>query len=351
MLPEELSRCTLPETASVRDIAESLNSSGMRIVLLLSAEGSLRGTVTDGDVRRGLLRGYSLDDVGTKIANTQFRTALSGQTKSELTKALEVAGVSYLPLVDDRGVLVDLFSIDNLGREALLPNTVVVMAGGRGMRLQPLTSTTPKPMLPVGGKPMLQHILEGIRDEGFVSVLISTNYLAEKITDYFGDGSHFGLDISYLREESPLGTAGALSLIESELTDPVVVLNGDVMMSAKLTDILAYHVEHEAKITMGVKGLDTQIPFGVVTMEGGIVVAMEEKPTYRNYVNAGIYVIDPEVIREIETASRVNMPDLIERQLSRRTVIAYPLHEMWMDLGHPEDLHKAEKLYGPRRSE
>jgi len=351
MLPEELSRCTLPETASVRDIAESLNSSGMRIVLLLSAEGSLRGTVTDGDVRRGLLGGYGLDDAGMKIANTQFRTALIGQTRAELANFLQATGVSHLPVVNDRGVVVDLFSEESHDRVAGVPNTVVVMAGGMGMRLRPLTSTTPKPMLPVGGKPMLEHILEGIRDEGFTTVLISVNYLGEQITDYFGDGSRLGLDISYLHEESPLGTAGALSLIETDLTDPVVVINGDVMMSAKLADIVSYHVEHGATITMGVKALDTQIPFGVVTMEGGIVVAMEEKPTYRNYVNAGIYVLEPGIIRGIERGVRVDMPDLIERELSRHTVLAYPLHETWLDLGHPEDLGKAEKSYGPERAE
>ena len=197
---------------------------------------------------------------------------------------------------------------------------------------------------------MLEHILEGIRDEGFTTVLISVNYLGEQITDYFGDGSRLGLDISYLHEESPLGTAGALALIEADLTDPVVVINGDVMMSAKLADIVRYHVEHGATITMGVKALDTQIPFGVVTMEDGIVVAMEEKPSYRNYVNAGIYVVAPGVIHGIERGVRVDMPELIERELALHQVFAYPLHESWMDLGHPEDLRQADKSYPSERT-
>jgi len=351
MLPADVACCTLSDSASVRDIVENLNSSGKKIVLLLNGEGVLVGTATDGDVRRGLLGGYSLEDDGIKIANRSFRTAPAGETSSKLLALLKKESVDYLPLLDGRGLVVDIFSEGEKHQPPKLDNLVVIMAGGMGIRLLPLTATTPKPMLPVGGKPMLEHILEGIRDEGFTTVLISVNYLGEQIMEYFGVGASLGLDISYLQEDFPLGTAGALSLIEAEIVQPVVVINGDVMMSAKLADIVEYHRAHRAEITMGVKGLDTQIPFGVVTMDKGIITGMEEKPTFRNYVNTGIYVMQPGIVRGIERGARIDMPDLIAKEVSRNTVLAYPIHETWMDLGHPEDLREAEKSFSPERKD
>jgi len=351
MLPADVAGCTLSDSASVRDIVENLNGSGRKIVLLLNVQGALVGTVTDGDVRRGLLGGYSLEDEGIKIANKSFRTAPAGETHSELLALLKKESVDYLPLLDDRGLVVDIFSKGEEFPPPRLDNVVVIMAGGMGIRLLPLTATTPKPMLPVGGKPMLEHILKGVRDEGFTTVLISVNYLAEQIMDYFGSGAKIGLDISYLKEDFPLGTAGGLSLIEAEILQPVVVINGDVMMTAKLADIVDYHRARGAEITMGVKGLDTQIPFGVVTMDKGVITGMEEKPTFRNYVNTGIYVIQPGIVRGIERGARIDMPELIAREVPRRTVFAYPIHEKWMDLGHPEDLREADESFSPERKD
>jgi NDP-sugar pyrophosphorylase family protein len=247
--------------------------------------------------------------------------------------------------VDEEGKLTGLFIDQPDGEAAPRNNSVVIMAGGMGLRLRPLTENTPKPMIPVGGKPMVQHTIESLRAEGFVDFVLAINYLGDQIEGHFGDGSGLGVRITYVKEEQPLGTGGALSLLEGAFTAPIVVINGDVLLSARLADMLNYHHSHSADITVGVKVLETQIPFGVIELAGNQIVGMQEKPVYRDFVNAGVYVLEPSVVGSVPAAVRLDMPDLVAEWLGRRKVFAYPMHESWRDLGRIDDLELARQDY------
>lgn len=345
MLVDDVSRCVVPEAATVKSVVENLNSSGLRLSLVVGPEGALLGIVSDGDIRRGLLAGEGLESPATTVMNAVFASALNGTATSELTRVARAREVTHLPLVDEEGKLAGLFIDQPDGETATRNNSVVIMAGGMGLRLRPLTENTPKPMIPVGGKPMVQHTIEALRAEGFVNFILAINYLGDQVETHFGDGSGLGVRITYVKEEQPLGTGGALSLLEGAFTSPIVVINGDVLLSARLTDMLNYHHSHSADITVGVKVLDTQIPFGVIELEGNQIVAMQEKPVYRDFVNAGVYVLEPSVVGSVPAAVRLDMPDLVAEWLGRRKVFAYPMHESWRDLGHIEDLELARKDY------
>ena len=348
MLVDDVSRCVVPGLATVKEVVENLTSSGLRLCLLVDSDRRLIGIVSDGDIRRGLLAGAGLESPATTVMNADFAAAPSGTAVSELTSVVRLREVTHLPLVGDDGRLAGLFIDQPDGEAAARDNTVVIMAGGMGLRLRPLTENTPKPMLPVGGKPMVQHTIESLRAEGFVNFVLAINYLGDQIEGHFGDGSDLGVRIAYVKEEQPLGTGGALSLLEGSFTSPIVVINGDVLLSARLTEMLNYHHSHSADITVGVKVLDTQIPFGVIELEGNHIVAMQEKPVYRDFVNAGVYVLEPSVVRSVAPAVRLDMPDLVVGWLGRRKVFAYPMHESWRDLGHIEDLESARQDYERR---
>jgi dTDP-glucose pyrophosphorylase len=326
----------------VKDVVQNLTASGLRLSLVTDHQGKLVGIVADGDIRRGLLAGKGLDDSVADVMNTSFASASSSSSAAELAVLAKSREISHVPLVDDTGRVAGLFLDKVDGGMRSLPNTVVVMAGGMGMRLRPITETTPKPMVSVAGKPMVQHTIEALRAEGFKNFVLSLNYLGEQIEGYFGDGSAFGVNIRYVTEHEPLGTAGALSLLEENFSDPVVVVNGDVLVSAKISDVLEYHNTHNAEITVGVKVLDTQIPFGVVEVSGSRITAITEKPVYRDFVNAGVYVLAPHIVAGLERGVRVDMPDIVVGAIGRGAVVAFPLHETWIDMGRPEDLRRAE---------
>jgi dTDP-glucose pyrophosphorylase len=345
MVNAEVSDITLPESATIREVVERLDRSPIKMVLVVDTAGVLVATATDGDVRRGLLAGHNLDDGVSRIARREFISAGQDAPASERDTKLVTHGIAYLPILDTGGRIVGLHSsLKTAAREAF-PNTVVIMAGGLGMRLRPMTETTPKPMLPVAGKPMLEHIIEGLRNEGFLDIVVSINYLGHQIQEYFGDGAPFGVNISYVAEDKPLGTGGALSLLERDFSEPLVVMNGDVLMAAKVSDLVHYHSDNGAEVTVGVKILETQIPFGVMSLDGARIVGLEEKPTYRDYVNAGIYVINPSVLEEIPKGERFDMPSVLAPRIGTPNALAFPLHESWIDLGRPADLNRAEQRY------
>lgn len=348
MLVNDVSGCVVSGSATVKEVVENLTRSGLRICLLVDSDKRLVGIVSDGDIRRGLLAGAGLDSPATKVMNAHYATASTGTAVSELTRIVRLREVSHLPLIDEDGRLAGLFIDQPDGEGVARENTVVIMAGGMGLRLRPLTENTPKPMLPVGGKPMVQHTIESLRAEGFVNFVLAINYLGDQIEGHFGDGSDFGVRITYVKEEQPLGTGGALSLLKGTFTSPLVLINGDVLLSARLSAMLDYHTAHSADITVGVKVLDTQIPFGVVGLEGDHIVAMREKPVYRDFINAGVYVLQPEVVGSVGVATPLDMPDLVLEWLGRRKVFAYPMHESWRDLGHVEDLERARRDYDSR---
>lgn len=330
------------EPESIRDVVEAINRSGLRTVFIVSGSGALIATVTDGDIRRALLAGHSLDSSASSAYNTDFVALHDGSDWSPTIAEGIAKGFTEYPVVDALGHLLCVEVHPSPHTGVVRNNTVVIMAGGKGLRLRPLTEQTPKPLLKVGGKPVLQHIVENLRDEGFEDIVIALNYLGDQIESHFGDGSAFGVHLRYLREDRPLGTAGALSLLEAPVQSPLVVMNADLVVSARIGKLVDYHVSENADMTVGAKMVETTVPFGVLVTQGHVVEAIEEKPSRSDLVNAGVYVVNEQLLGELSSDSPTDMPELIAVNLDNRRVLAFPLHEDWLDLGRPDDLRKAQ---------
>jgi dTDP-glucose pyrophosphorylase len=328
------------ESDSLRAAATVLNASPYKLVLVCSNEGQLTGTLTDGDLRRGLLGGLSLEDPVTKAMNRSFVAGHLGEPKSELHSRMRKRQIHELPILDKSGNVVDLVT----DRPELTPfdGTFVIMAGGRGSRLMPLTDSTPKPMLLVGAKPILEHILTSAISQGFENFVISVNYLGIQIENYFGDGSAWGVSITYLREEEPLGTAGALSLLPRSAPGPIVVSNGDLVTNLDYRAMIQNHEQSGATISVAIRRFELRNPYGVVATNGEFVEGIVEKPAYVSQVNTGIYVLAPEVLTSLQPNSFLNMTDLVQNALDQNEkVAAFAIHESWMDIGTPQDFQAA----------
>ena len=331
------------EGSSLRKVIRTLDHSGLQIVLVASDDGELRGTVTDGDIRRALLRGAALDDVVDGIMVRKPMVVPPEMSREMVLHLMRANKIHQVPVVDSEGRLVGLHVWDDVAEPTARDNFLVIMAGGLGTRLRPLTERTPKPMINVAGKPMLEHIVERARSDGFRKFVFSINYLGDHIENYFGDGSRWKVEISYVREHQPLGTAGALSLLDPEPRLPFIVTNGDVLTEIRYGELLDFHCVHKAMATMAVRQHEWQHPFGVVVTNGIDVVGLEEKPIYRTHINAGIYVLEPRVLEFLVPGGRCDMPELFEKVRSAsNTTIAFPLHEPWLDIGRPQDLAMAE---------
>lgn len=330
----------LAEERPVSEAIRCIEASGGQIALVLTQEGQLRGTVTDGDVRRGLLRGVGLEAPVRTIMNERPRSMRIGVAMGELLAKLRKEGVLQMPLVDESGKVVELVVVDDLQTAAANDNPVVIMAGGLGTRLRPITETIPKPMIEVAGKPILEIIIARFREQGFRSITLCVNYLAEIIEDHFGDGSKYGVVIDYVREPKRMGTAGALSLLDPRPALPMIVINGDILTSINFNQLLAFHSENNALATMGLNRFQYQVPYGVVEVEGHHIVKFSEKPSFDFFVNAGIYIIDPSLLDTLPRDRYVDMPSLFENVPAERRA-AFPIHEYWLDIGRHDDLERA----------
>jgi NDP-sugar pyrophosphorylase family protein len=252
--------------------------------------------------------------------------------------------IRQVPAVDDTGRVVHLFRLEELIKPELQSNAVVIMAGGEGRRLGPLTRELPKPMLQVGGKPILEIILEQCIEAGFRDFYLTVNYLKNHIQNHFEDGSRWRVNIQYIEEDKPLGTAGPLSLLPSVPDHPLLVLNGDVLTRVDYGRLLHFHSEQEAAATLCVREHTTQIPYGVVRIDDVVVEAMEEKPVLSHYVNAGIYLLEPWLLDLVPSDQFFDMPQLLEKALAHQyRVGAFPIHEYWLDIGLPETLDRAHQ--------
>lgn len=323
-----------------KDVVEALGSWGVGFLAVIDQDGKLIGVVTDGDVRRAVLNDSEVLD---SILNKTPFTMDQGSSKAEILFKLKKLRRRHMPLVDDDFKLVSVFALDDIDffqRE----NTVVIMAGGLGTRLGELTQETPKPMLLVAGKPMLLHIVESVRDQGFYKFVICVNYKKEKIIDFFKNGSHLGVEIEYLEENKRLGTAGALSLMENPPLEPLIVMNADVMTNLDFGELINHHVQEQATATMCLREYQEIIPFGVVeTDSDGAIKALKEKPKYTFKVNAGIYVLNTTALKLIPKETFFDMPTLFEDILENDgKCSSYNILGYWMDLGRKEDLAKAE---------
>jgi dTDP-glucose pyrophosphorylase len=314
------------------------------MVFVTNAQGILQASVTDGDVRRALLAGHGLDSPAASVFNRNFLALEDGGDWAEMKARAAAQGFNEFPVIDSDGRLLCVEVRAQIGESMARENTVVIMAGGKGLRLRPLTDDTPKPLLPVGGKPILQHIINNLQEEGFSDIVLAINYLGEQIESYFQDGSDFGVNIRYVKEDQALGTAGALSLLQDPISAPIVVMNGDLVLAASVGRMVDYHLEKQATITVGAKVVETTIPFGVLSTRGLVIAGIEEKPTHRDLVNAGVYVLNSEVFASLSADHVIDMPELIMENVEEGKVVAYPMHETWADLGHPVDFTRANEL-------
>jgi dTDP-glucose pyrophosphorylase len=336
-------KALLPVSATLREAIRNLDETGLQIALVVSPENILLGTVTDGDIRRGLLRGLDLHGSVEAIMYREplvVPPALGRQTVLQLMQANRF---HQLPVIDEGRHVVGLHVWDELLVPSQRPNLMVIMAGGQGTRLRPHTEKCPKPLLKVGGKPMLEHIIERARAEGFQNFVLAIQYLGEMIEDYFGDGSRWQVKIDYLREQKPLGTAGAIGLLNPRPTAPILVSNGDVLTDIRYAELLDFHCRHSAMATMAVRQHEWQNPFGVIHIKGLDIVGFEEKPVARSHINAGIYVLDPAALDALNAGEHCDMPTLFSRLQERagRTIV-YPMHEPWLDVGRVSDLERAQ---------
>ncbi|MDW7643580.1 MAG: nucleotidyltransferase family protein [Desulfuromonadales bacterium] len=332
--------------ATILDAIQIIDAGALKIALIVDDQQRLLGTLTDGDVRRGILRGVALKQPARSIMNNVPTTASEGSGREAIRELMRSKGLQHVPVVNENRQVVSLFVLDDLLEQQSCDNWVVLMAGGLGTRLMPLTETCPKPMLKVGGRPILETILNNFRDQGFSEIFISVNYLAESIIDYFGDGSRFGVNIRYLHEVERMGTAGALSLLPHCPNNPFIVMNGDLLTNVDFRSLIEFHIEHKAHGTMCVREYDFQVPYGVAKVEEHQLLGIEEKPVQRFFVNAGIYVLSPESLEIIPQGKFFDMPSAFDEMIkNNRKPAVFPLREYWLDLGRVDDFARAQADY------
>ncbi|MFM9829172.1 MAG: nucleotidyltransferase family protein [Sphingomonas sp.] len=334
------------QDATLGDAISCIDASAQQVALVLAPDGTLAGLLTDGDVRRALLRGLGMNAPVVDAMNASPTSAQTGSSREQLLAEMRRRSIRHMPLVDAAGIVVGLATEHDLSGVPKRANWVVLMAGGLGSRLAPLTDDCPKPMLKVGDKPLLQTILERFIDDGFHRFYISVNYRAEMVRDHFGDGAKWGVEIVYLQETQRLGTAGALGLISDVPDEPVIVMNGDLLTKVNFQQLLDFHTHHAAAGTMGVREYDIQVPFGVVSIDGHRIASIDEKPVHHFFVNAGIYVISPDTLRLIPSGQFFDMPTLFSQLLDMgRETAVFPVREYWLDIGHLADYHRANGEY------
>jgi dTDP-glucose pyrophosphorylase len=335
-------KAILSATATIEQAVRNLTKVSIRIVLVTNETGVLEGTISDGDIRRGLLKGLDLNSPITSIIRHN-PLVVPPELGRELVMQLMVANkIQQIPVVDEEKHVVGLHLWDEITTSPTRPNLMVIMAGGMGTRLRPHTENRPKPLLSVAGKPMLEHIIERAKREGFNRFVLAIHYLGHLIEAYFGNGERLDVQIDYLREDTPLGTAGALGLLNPLPDASFVVTNGDVITDIRYGELLDFHSRHAATATMAVRVHEWQHPFGVVQTRGVEIVGFEEKPIARSHINAGVYALDPTALSVLTADAHCDMPTLFERlQAKEKRTVAYPMYEPWLDVGQPDDLKLA----------
>ena len=340
---QDIYKITISINTTIRETLKIFGShDGLRLLLVNDEKNQFTGIIADPDIRRGLLRGLSLDDSISTIINRSPITAHINTSKDELLHLASQHNIHEIPLKDHNGEIVEIVSIANLVKPKLYPNQVVIMAGGLGTRLRPLTDTLPKPMLKVGSKPILQIILERFRQQGFRNIFLCVNYKSHIIEEYFGDGSKYGLNITYIKEEKRMGTAGALSLIPN-LYEDFIVMNGDILTDIDFAKMLAFHHSNYSHATMGVREYTTQIPYGVVNTLDNKITSIEEKPSLSFKVSAGIYILSPNSLSLIPRDKFFDMPALFEASLEKKdyNTLSYLIEDYWIDIGRKEEYDRA----------
>lgn len=340
---ERIDKVTIEKSQTLTKALERLEKNALRVVLVTDVQNNLLGTVTDGDIRRALLKHKSLETPVSEAMNSKPITVQVGTSMKVIKQIMEQADLLQMPVLNGNK-LVDLVLLKDLFQNTTRHNPVVLMAGGFGKRLGQLTKSCPKPMLPLGEKPLLQTILENFISSGFYQFYISVHYMPHVIKEHFGDGSKWGVKISYLEETQPLGTAGGLGLlpqIPNEL--PVIVMNCDLLTKLDLANLLEFHSDSSSELTLCVRKHEYQVPYGVIETDGENLDSIVEKPIQSYFVNAGIYILGQSILNKLSGQDYVDMPDLVNQCLAEKLPVkVFPIHEYWLDIGHFSDFRQAQ---------
>lgn len=327
---------------TILKVMKIINDSSYQFAMVVDDQKRLIGTITDGDIRRGLLKGLSTSDTVDQIMSKKFISFQEGVPLEQVVKTMHEQKIARIPKLNSEGQVIGVETIEELTEVKQKDNHVVLMVGGLGSRLGELTNDCPKPMLKVGGRPILETIIENFKDHGFRNFHLSVNYKSMVIEDYFGDGSRFNVSIKYLKEKEKLGTAGSLSLYEESNGHPIIVMNGDLLTKVNLSMLLETHEKNKYVATMCVRQYEYQVPYGVVKTKGQKIVKIEEKPIHSFFVNGGIYVLDPSVLKKINKNTHLDMPTFLQNLVDEKLPVGvFPVHEYWLDIGQKDDFDRA----------
>ena len=341
-----IEKATLNTSTSIKKAMEIIDMSEIKIALVVDDSKRLIGTITDGDIRRSILKGIALSSSVKDIMNHNFIYAEVGESREKIQQLAKLNQIHQVPIVDKDFILVGIEDTSSQLTPSKRLNKVVLMVGGLGTRLRPLTNETPKPLLKIIDKPILEVILEGFIKHGFNDFIFSVNYKAKMIEKYFGDGKRFGVNIQYVHDQERMGTAGSLSFIKKQLTEDFIVMNGDLLTSINFEHLSDFHFNSNSNATMCVREYDFQVPYGVVNVQEHNIVSIEEKPVHKFFVNAGIYMLNPSVLKHIPENSFFDMPTLFDILIrAKEKILPFPIREYWLDIGGIEEYNKASSEY------
>jgi dTDP-glucose pyrophosphorylase len=343
---KDIEKIKIVVASTIGNALNVINSGAVKIALVVDEDNKLLGTLSDGDIRRGLLRKKTLNDSIEDVYRRTPATAKKNTSKEDLLHLCLIRKIEQVPIIEDDRTVIDLYVRDDELLKKQHENHVVLMVGGLGTRLRPLTENTPKPMLEVGGKPILETIVNLFVSGGFTNITMCLGYKSNLIQDYFHDGGDFGANIDYILEEKRMGTAGALTLLKKRLDNPFFVMNGDLLTNINFEKMLDFHTENDSKATMCVREYDIEVPYGVVNVDNENIVSIEEKPVHSFFVNAGIYLLEPTCIGLIPDNEFYDMPTLFEELLNiKEKIVSFPMQEYWLDIGRVADYERANVDY------
>jgi len=343
MKAERLKQLLISDGARIRDAMQAIESGAAEIALVVDHVGRLVGALSDGDIRRSLLQGASLDSGVTQYVNRNIRVAREGTGRAEVLDMMRAYCIQQIPIIGESNTLVGLHLLQEILGAVERPNWAVIMAGGRGSRMGPVTQKIPKPLLPVAGRPILERLVLHLVGYGFRRIFVSVHYLGDMIEDHLRDGNAFGCKIEYLREKEPLGTCGSLSLLPERPEHPLVVMNGDLLTDANIGELLAFHANGRYAITVGVRSYIHTVPFGLVETRGDRICSISEKPSFSWLANTGIYVLEPSIAWRMVLGKHCDMPTVLDQVLARgESIGAFMIEKDWMDIGRIDELKRAQ---------
>jgi len=342
----DIKKILVSPASSIKKTLEIIDKGVKQIALVVDDKNKLLGTVTDGDIRRAILDGKDLESSVDTLMNKNYTALSIDSDKEKIKNTFKTKEVNQIPLVDNNNIVQDIVLINDILKSKNKNNYVVLMAGGLGTRLRPLTEDMPKPLLPVGDKPILETIIEQFISFGFNNFIITVNYKADKIRDYFGKGEKYNANITYIEEEKRLGTAGALSLIDKKIDEPCFLMNADLLTKLNFESMLRYHLNKDNTLTIASREYKYEVPYGVLEVENEKVISLEEKPDHKFFVSAGTYILNPELLTRIPKNEYYDITELIDILLSENEDVGtFPIHEYWLDIGQHEDYKQAKDEY------